>query len=300
MKKILAFIAFFAMMFALMGAPSTAVAAGEGKKEKVGVCHRTGSETNPYVYIEVPADKANGHITGESKQHNHNVVWKSDGVWNGEAHAAGDEKLDYLASEQDVAERDCPNRTPDEEEPPVCADACKMPVVETDAPELTKCVGTIRGDVLNDVVVPRGKDCTLIDVYVNGDVTANDSRNVALKGTAVVGDINVDDNRNDFYFGPRGKGCSYDPMVGGTLSVTDSHNVLICFATVCEAVKVNNNDGKITIRTTVADRLVLKGNNTFRDTDNTNHVNPERIRLIDVDFNTEVISGNAPRKVVRR
>lgn len=79
-------------------APAVAQANGQGSpQEKVGVCHRTASETNPYVYIYVPKDEANGHITGTDKQHNTKVYWKSDGTWRGVPHHAGDEKLDYYA-----------------------------------------------------------------------------------------------------------------------------------------------------------------------------------------------------------
>ncbi|MBA3783786.1 MAG: hypothetical protein H0X12_18310, partial [Nocardioides sp.] len=64
---------------------------------KVGVCHRTGSESNPYVYINVPADEANGHITGTDKQHNEKVTWNEAGTWRGVPHNAGDLRLDYYA-----------------------------------------------------------------------------------------------------------------------------------------------------------------------------------------------------------
>jgi len=64
---------------------------------KVGVCHRTASDTNPYVYIEVPADEANGHITGTGKNHKKPRVWKSDGTWRGAPHQEGDPKEDYFA-----------------------------------------------------------------------------------------------------------------------------------------------------------------------------------------------------------
>jgi hypothetical protein len=67
--------------------------------EKVGVCHRTASETNPYVLITVPVDEANGHITGTDKQHNHKVYWNAAGTWDGMEHAAGAERMDYYASD---------------------------------------------------------------------------------------------------------------------------------------------------------------------------------------------------------
>jgi hypothetical protein len=83
-----------------------------GGQDKVGVCHRTASESNPYVYISVPADEANGHITGTDKQHNQQVTWKTDGTWRGVAHKAGDLRLDYLASSPNDCEDTTPTTTP--------------------------------------------------------------------------------------------------------------------------------------------------------------------------------------------
>lgn len=80
---------------ALIGLVGTAGSANA--VDKVGVCHRTASDTNPYVYISVPENQANGHITGTGKNHKKPRVWKSDGTWRGVAHSAGDPKIDYLA-----------------------------------------------------------------------------------------------------------------------------------------------------------------------------------------------------------
>jgi hypothetical protein len=80
---------------------------------KVDVCHRTASESNPFVLINVPQDEANGHITGTNSQHNKKVYWKSDGTWDGISHSAGDLKLDYYA-----ADGDSKNCTNGEEPPP--------------------------------------------------------------------------------------------------------------------------------------------------------------------------------------
>ena len=79
-----------------------------GGRHKVGVCHRTASETNPYTFISVPKDEAEGHITGKSKQHNEKIVWKSDGTWRGVEHSKGDLKLDYYAD----TKHDCDDNTP--------------------------------------------------------------------------------------------------------------------------------------------------------------------------------------------
>jgi hypothetical protein len=108
--------------------------------DKVGVCHRTASETNPYVYIEVPADEANGHITGTGKQHNENVYWKSAGTWRGVDHLAGDIKLDYYANSRSDCEDTVVEPTPDPTPtPPVVTEApdpvINEPPVITDKPK---------------------------------------------------------------------------------------------------------------------------------------------------------------------
>lgn len=116
----------------LMLTQGQGAAADPGGQDKVAVCHRTASEGNPYTYLEVPEDEANGHITGTSKQHNTKVVWKTDGTWRGVAHRAGDLKLDYLAQADEIAARKCfdpatpPPTEPEEVTPPAptFADTC--------------------------------------------------------------------------------------------------------------------------------------------------------------------------------
>jgi hypothetical protein len=110
MKKIIATIAMFVVVFMGLMAPATA---GNGQ-DKVDVCHRTASESNPYVFISVPQDEADGHITGTGKQHNHKVFWDTAGVWDGFSHNAGDERVDYYAA--GGLSKNCTNG---DEQPPV-------------------------------------------------------------------------------------------------------------------------------------------------------------------------------------
>lgn len=107
---------------------TAAFATDSTKKEKIGVCHRTASDSNPYVFIEVPEDEANGHITGTDKQHNEKVTWKSDGTFRGVDHKDGDLKLDYYASNK----VECDDNTP-----PPPHDEC--PNLPGDQPEGTDC-----------------------------------------------------------------------------------------------------------------------------------------------------------------
>lgn len=73
-------------------------------QNRVGVCHRTASASNRYIYIEVPEDEANGHITGDHRQHNQQIVWPADTIWRGTFHAAGTPVLDYFATSSDQCE----------------------------------------------------------------------------------------------------------------------------------------------------------------------------------------------------
>ncbi len=303
MKKIVSLFALMAMIFGSLA--FIAPVANATEKEKVGICHRTGSDSNPYVYIEVPEDEANGHITGDSKQHNSKVTWKSDGVWNGVAHKDGDLKFDYYANEEDAATK-CGERTPEtpeeppvDPEPPVCDDECKIPYVETNAPDVFKCYGVVSGEVLNKVVVPKGESCVLVDTHVNGSVVSWGGRNVTLADTTVRKNINLNGVTGDVTFGSKGHACRFDPYVGGSLTVKNSHNVLICQASVCDEIVVDNNDGKITVRDSSARKVTITNNNKY-DADGKYVYRDKVIRVLNVDADEFVIKGNAPRKVVRR
>lgn len=70
-------------------------AAAPNKDHKVGVCHATSSDTNPYVWIVVDKDstKYKGHL-----EHRNEPVhrWKTAGTWNGIPHTAGQAKADFI------------------------------------------------------------------------------------------------------------------------------------------------------------------------------------------------------------
>lgn len=70
-------------------------------EHKVTICHRTASDTNPYVFIEVDEASLDAHLNnlpGHPAK-----PWKTDGTFRGVAHVAGDLKYDYLAE----TEADC-------------------------------------------------------------------------------------------------------------------------------------------------------------------------------------------------
>jgi hypothetical protein len=62
---------------------------------KVSICHRTASDTNPYVFITVDEASLPAHLNNlpghPAKE------WKTDGTFRGVAHVAGDLKNDYVA-----------------------------------------------------------------------------------------------------------------------------------------------------------------------------------------------------------
>lgn len=64
---------------------------------KVGICHATSSDTNPYVYIEVDDDsvKLKGHL---QHRNDPNKRWKSAGTFNGVQHVADQPKPDIIGS----------------------------------------------------------------------------------------------------------------------------------------------------------------------------------------------------------
>jgi len=76
---------------------------GEGHTP-VNVCHANSSDynegTGPYVFITVDDDSAKfkGHLMHRDDP---NKTWKSDGVWNGTQHSAGDPKPDFIGDYTD-------------------------------------------------------------------------------------------------------------------------------------------------------------------------------------------------------
>lgn len=81
--------------FVVMSMPETA-SATPGSPHKTSICHRTASDTNPYVFITVDDASLDAHynnLPGHPAK-----AWKSDGVFRGVAHKAGDLKYDYPAT----------------------------------------------------------------------------------------------------------------------------------------------------------------------------------------------------------
>ena len=72
-SKVRGFLAFLAVLLMTGGGLSiqSASATGGGGNDKVTICHRTASETNPYVKITVDADSVDGDLGNDNGQGDH-------------------------------------------------------------------------------------------------------------------------------------------------------------------------------------------------------------------------------------
>jgi hypothetical protein len=168
----------FAFLLALMAfvAIAAPVAATQPDPEhKVDICHRTASDTNPYVLINVDeASLSPGHLDNADPGHKPKF-WKSDGTWNGVPHSEGDAKDDYLASAIEIEQGFCGiTQTPPE---------VVTPVAPSVTPPTCEAAGTL--------VIPEveGVIYTVEPAYVAGDtgdftVTATADEGFVLDGEA--------------------------------------------------------------------------------------------------------------------
>lgn len=159
---------------------------------------------------------------------------------------------------------------------------------------------TLTGTYKN-VTVAKNASCTLDGATVLGNVKANRVYDVLVYDTEVAHNIMVRDSIGDVVVGT--KGCKYDPHAGNNVMVKDSHNVLICWETVDNNIKVSGNDGKITVRNSAAGNNIMVTNNdsyTVYDTDTpTKHRKPGAIRVLDSTYDNHLmIKHNADRLVI--
>jgi hypothetical protein len=185
----------------------------------------------------------------------------------------------------------------DEECPPPPCDVCALPVVAGSQGDAV-CDGALVGGVYDDVTVRRGTTCVLADVHVNGSVLASAARNLLILDATIRGSVVARDVTGDVYVGSK-RSCAYDPLVGGSLTITGSHNVLICRLVVCKDVRLRGNDGRITVQGTDARKIVVRGNRHFVSDGDVGHVRPGLIRLLH-NQGTYVVANNAPRHVLVR
>lgn len=143
---------------------------------------------------------------------------------------------------------------------------------------LRDCDGSYHGTYKN-VTVRSGASCTLTsDAVVLGGVHAKKGAVDVVIQTDVARNINVHGATGSVVVGPAG--CRFDPAVGNNLSVTDSHNVLVCLATVRNNIKVTRNDGRVTLRDSAAGNIRADRNLAFVADGPIAHGDPGAIRLL--------------------
>lgn len=170
-----AVIALLGLLMLALAMPATATQ--PDPEHKVDICHRTRSDTTPYVFISVDeASLSPGHLDNADPGHKPRT-WKSDGVWRGVPHVAGDAKDDYLAPN---GETDCQQTVP----PPT-------PTLFTLPSVAVECGGSITvtnfdSGNLDSVLITPG------DLVIDGDGTfelkPGDYTAVGLVGEEIVTD----------------------------------------------------------------------------------------------------------------
>jgi len=98
MRRVATVIAAFGALTASSGVALMATAtSADAAVNKVGICHATSSDSNPYVFILVDDDSAKlkGHL---QHREDPNKKWKSDGSFEGVDHNDGDAKPDLIGS----------------------------------------------------------------------------------------------------------------------------------------------------------------------------------------------------------
>lgn len=152
------------------------------------------------------------------------------------------------------------------------------------------------------VTVPEGASCYLKNALVTGNFKAlHGARNVFIINTEVQRNINISGAERTVKIGTAG--CRFDPLVGNNLKVTRSHNVLICFMTVNNNIRVTLNDGRITVRDSVAGQNISVTDNLPYDRQPGDGQNRriDAIRLLDnVAGRHIVVKRNADRPLILR
>lgn len=97
LRRLATFIAAIGVLVMSSGVALMVSAGPASAANKVGICHATSSDTNPYVFILVDDDSAKlkGHLKHLTAP---NKTWKDAGTFEGVPHAAGAPKRDFIGS----------------------------------------------------------------------------------------------------------------------------------------------------------------------------------------------------------
>lgn len=176
-------------------------------------------------------------------------------------------------------------------------------MAQAKAPKQVKnCNGTYQNVTLKSVTVRSGSSCTLKNVVVTGGVHAmKGAVNLYVLDSTVGRNIQANGVRNNVVIGQ--SGCKYDPTVGNNVHVTNSHNVLICWVSAKNNIMVTANDGRVTVRDSVAGNNINVTRNRayISDGNDTDHNHPEWVRVLRNKYGNHLFVTNKerPRTVVR-
>lgn len=100
LRRLATFLAAIGMLLASSGVALMVAAAPANAATKVGICHATESDSNPYSFISVDDDSARfaGHLAHRQTP---NKKWKTAGTFNGVLHAADEPKPDLISDYTD-------------------------------------------------------------------------------------------------------------------------------------------------------------------------------------------------------
>ena len=140
------------------------------------------------------------------------------------------------------------------------------------------CDGVYRNRTFKHVRVRPGDTCVLRDSVVTGNFKARNPETVRLIDTALRRNVMVRGATEDVVIG--NSGCRFDPTVGNNLVVRNSHNVVICWMTVKNNIKVVGNDGRISLfNNKVGSNISVSRNEAYVADPGTQHKSPGAIRL---------------------
>lgn len=169
-------------------------------------------------------------------------------------------------------------------------------------PTIKACDGVYKNVTLKRVTVRAGDSCVLKNVTVLGGVHAKKGAvDVKVLDSTVGRNIQVNGATGDVHIGQ--SKCTYDPTVGNNVHVTNSHNVLICWVSTKNNIMITRNDGRVTVRDSVAgNNLTVARNKAYNGDGPTDHNHPAWVRVLRNQYDNNLFTNNPARKttVVRK